>query len=79
MKIIFAVALLALLFAAPAFAQTPSDSNTDNGVTRSYPVQHNYGWLGLVGLVGLAGLRPRKSIDHERMEATGVNVKSVKV
>jgi MYXO-CTERM domain-containing protein len=80
MKITFAVAVLALASAAPAFAQTPPDPNTsDNGVTRSYPVQHNYGWLGLIGLVGLVGLRPRKSVDHERIEATGVNVKSVKV
>lgn len=77
MKTTLAVAIL-FLSVSPAFAQTP-DSSADNGLTRSYPVQHNYGWLGLIGLFGLAGLRPRKSIDHERMEATGVNVKSVKV
>ena len=80
MKTIFAVAVLALVSVAPAFAQSPPDTNSpDNGVTRSYPAQHNYGWLGLLGLLGLAGLRPRKSVDHERIEATGVNVKSVKV
>ena len=80
MKTRFAVAVLALVSAAPVFAQSAPDTNsTDNGVTRSYPVQHSYGWLGLVGLLGLAGLRPRKSVDHERIEATGVNVRSVKV
>jgi predicted thioredoxin/glutaredoxin len=68
-----------LLFELLSFAQTPPDTDTENGVTRSYPVQHNYGWLRVIGLVGLVGLRPRKSIDRERMEATGVNVKSVKV
>jgi MYXO-CTERM domain-containing protein len=80
MKIMFAVALLALVSAAPAFAQAPPDTTTtdNSGVTRSYP-SHNYGWLGLIGLAGLAGLRPRKSIDHERLESTGVTVKTVKV
>ena len=84
MKTIFAVAVLAVVSVvsvAPAFAQPPSDT-TSNNTVRPYNTDHHYGRLGLLGLVGLAGLaglRPRKSVDHERIEATGVNVKSVKV
>jgi len=40
---------------------------------------HEFGWIGLIGLAGLAGLRRAKSEDERRLEATGVNVKSVKV
>jgi MYXO-CTERM domain-containing protein len=38
---------------------------------------HNWGWVGLLGVAGLAG-RSRKSEDVRRLEATGVNVKTVK-
>jgi hypothetical protein len=37
--------------------------------------RHNYGWLGLTGL---AGLRRQKTEDVRRLEATGINVKTVK-
>jgi MYXO-CTERM domain-containing protein len=36
------------------------------------------GWA-LFGLAGLAGLRRQKSPEHQRLAASGVNVKSVKV
>jgi MYXO-CTERM domain-containing protein len=70
MKIILAVALT-LITVVPSLAQTESRPNDVQ--------QHNYGWVGLLGLAGLAGLRRQKGVEHKRMEAAGINVKSVKV
>jgi MYXO-CTERM domain-containing protein len=70
MKTIFVITLL-LFSSIPALGQ--SDSPT------SEPRHHDYGWIGLLGLTGLAGLRRQKNADQERLAASGVNVKSVKV
>jgi MYXO-CTERM domain-containing protein len=82
MKTILVIAALMIFSVAPAaFAQTrPVSTASDNNVTRNddTPRQHNYGWIGLIGLVGLAGLRRQKTEDVRRLEATGVNVKTVK-
>jgi len=70
MKIVLAIALT-LFTVAPALGQ--ADNRT------AEPPRHNYGWIGLFGLAGLAGLRRQKSAEHQRLAASGVNVKSVKV
>lgn len=70
MKIFLGIAL-ALFMVAPAFAQTDAKTND--------APNHGYGWIGLFGLAGLAGLRRAKSPEHERMSASGINVKSVKI
>jgi MYXO-CTERM domain-containing protein len=70
MKIVLGIGLI-LLTVIPAFAQTYS---------RTYDApHHSYGWIGLLGLAGLAGLRRPKSVEQQRMETSGINVKSVKV
>jgi len=55
-------------------------SNVDNSLQRpdNESYGHNWGWVGLLGLAGLAGLRRRKSEDVRRLEATGIDVKTVK-
>jgi MYXO-CTERM domain-containing protein len=75
-----AAAFAFILFPAiPALAQT-QPASSDDKVTRSDDrPHHEFGWIGLIGLAGLAGLRRAKSEDERRLEATGVNVKSVKV
>ena len=78
MKVMCITALL-LASVTPMYAQRSDANSTDPADSRYNVPSHNYGWLGLLGLLGLAGLRPRKSADHERLAATGVNVKSVKV
>jgi MYXO-CTERM domain-containing protein len=70
MKILLGIALV-LFTVTPAFAQTDAQTNDTP--------HHSYGWIGLFGLAGLAGLRRAKSPEHERMAASGINVKSVKV
>jgi len=70
MKIVLGITLM-LFTIAPALGQT--DTRT------AEPLRHSYGWIGLFGLAGLAGLRRQKSAEHQRLAASGVNVKSVKV
>jgi MYXO-CTERM domain-containing protein len=70
MKIVLAIALM-LFTIAPALAQT--DKRTAESP------RHSYGWIGIIGLAGLAGLRRQKSAEHQRLAASGVNVKSVKI
>jgi MYXO-CTERM domain-containing protein len=70
MKIVLAIALM-------LFTISPALAKTDNQT--SEPPQRSYGWVGLVGLAGLAGLRRQKSAEHQRLAASGVNVKSVNV
>jgi hypothetical protein len=56
--------------------RTPDDQTT----TRNYDAPRhdfNWGWLGLLGLSGLAGLKRQKSEEAQRLEARGVNVKTV--
>ena len=82
MKNIFLVLVLLSFGCGLGFAQT-SDKMTDTSgqTARQNDEQangHNWGWIGLLGLAGLAGLRGRKSEDVRRLEATGVNVKTVK-
>ena len=79
MKMILTASLLLLSsFAAVGQTQpTAADSNeTRNGTQERH---HNYGWIGLIGLAGLVGLRRQKSVEHNRMAASGVNVKTVGV
>jgi MYXO-CTERM domain-containing protein len=80
MKSILVISAVVLFTAAPAFAQTqPVSTASDDNATRSEDRQHdNFGWIGLIGLAGLAGLRRAKSEDARRLEATGVNVRTVK-
>jgi MYXO-CTERM domain-containing protein len=70
MKMVLAIALM-LFTIAPALGQT--DTRT------AEPPRHGYGWIGIIGLAGLAGLRRQKSAEHQRLAASGINVKSVKV
>jgi MYXO-CTERM domain-containing protein len=80
MKNIFLVLVLLSFGCGLGFAQT-SDKMTSGQTARQNDEQangHNWGWIGLLGLAGLAGLRGRKSEDVRRLEATGVNVKTVK-
>jgi MYXO-CTERM domain-containing protein len=75
MKTAFLVCALLLFSAAPLVAQTRPTNSDDE--TRSDDAHHNYGWMGLIGLAGLAGLRRPKSVEHQRMAASGINVKTV--
>jgi MYXO-CTERM domain-containing protein len=77
MKTIFLASTLLFFSAAPAFAQARPDSTASDDANRSDSNQHNFGWIGLIGLAGLAGLRRPKSVEHQRMAASGVNVKTV--
>ena len=70
MRTIFATTLL-ILTSVPAWGQSDSPNRE--------PQHHDYGWIGLLGLAGLAGLRRSKNPDHERLAASGVHVKSVKI
>jgi MYXO-CTERM domain-containing protein len=77
MKTTLLVSVLLIFSAAPAFAQAHPVSTGSDDTSRSSS-DHNYGWIGLIGLLGLAGLRRQKSLEHQRMEAAGVNVQSVR-
>jgi hypothetical protein len=80
MKTILTASLL-LLSSFAAVGQTqPVSTASDNNATRTDDRAHNnYGWIGLIGLAGLMGLRHQKSVEHSRMAASGVNVKTVSV
>jgi hypothetical protein len=80
MKTILTASLL-LLSSFAAVGQTqPVSTASDNNATRTDDRAHNnYGWIGLIGLAGLVGLRHQKSVEHSRMAASGVNVKTVGV
>jgi hypothetical protein len=80
MKTILTASLL-LLSSFAAVGQTqPVSTASDNSATRTDDRAHNnYGWIGLIGLAGLVGLRHQKSVEHSRMAASGVNVKTVGV
>lgn len=70
MKTVLGIALV-LFTVNPAFAQT-------NAQTNDTP-HHSYGWIGIFGLAGLAGLRRSRSPEHQRLAASGINGKAVKV
>jgi len=80
MKAILTTSLL-LLSSFAAVGQTqPVSTDSDNNATRTDERAHNdYGWIGLIGLAGLVGLRRQKSVEHQRMAATGIKVKAVDV
>jgi MYXO-CTERM domain-containing protein len=80
MKTILTASLL-LLSSFAAVGQTqPVSTASDDNVNRTDDRAHNnYGWIGLIGLAGLVGLRRQKSVEHSRMAASGVNVKTVGV
>jgi MYXO-CTERM domain-containing protein len=74
--LIFALTVFAT---ALGMAQT-TDRTTDNSYSSRHetePGGHNWGWVGLLGLAGLAGLRRRKSEDVRKLEASGVNVRTL--
>ena len=77
MRMILTASLLLLgSFAAVGQTQpTAADSNETRNTTPE--PHHDYGWIGLIGLAGLAGLRHKQSVEHERMAASGVKVKTV--
>jgi MYXO-CTERM domain-containing protein len=79
MKFILGILTVLLFTGGLAIAQTqPVSIASDDNVTKSDDREHhNFGWIGLIGLAGLAGLRRAKSEDVRRLEATGINVKSV--
>jgi len=79
MKTILLTSALLLASAVPSFGQTPPVSTGSDDTNRSNFANHSFGWIGLFGLAGLAGLRRQKSAEHQRLAASGVNVKSVKV
>ena len=78
MKTVLAISLFIMMGPGIAAAQTDKGPDT---TTRDAPTarneDHNWGWIGLLGLAGLVGLR-RKSEMHSKLEAQGVNVKSVR-
>jgi MYXO-CTERM domain-containing protein len=79
MKSILVFSAFVLFTTAPTFAQTqPVSTASDDHVTRTDDrAHHEFGWIGLIGLAGLAGLRRAKSEDARRLEATGINVRTV--
>jgi MYXO-CTERM domain-containing protein len=82
MKIILLTSALLLASAVPLMSQTqPVSTGSDdpNRSAHSDSSRHGYGWIGLLGLAGLAGLRRQKSVEHQRMAASGVRVQSVPV
>ena len=80
MKTILSASLLLLgSFAAVGQTQPVSAASDDNATRTDDRAHHNYGWIGLVGLAGLVGLRRPKSVEHSRLAASGVNVKTVGV
>jgi hypothetical protein len=77
MKKLLALPVALFLTVGPALAQTSTDS-TGDGDGRN--IHHlNLSWIGLLGLFGLMGMRRQKSATHERLEASGVSVKSFPV
>jgi MYXO-CTERM domain-containing protein len=80
MKSALVISAVVLFTGAPAFAQAqPVSTASDDNVNRTDDrAHHDFGWIGLIGLAGLAGLRRPKSEDTRRLEATGINVKTVK-
>lgn len=82
MKSTFLLLILMGCSCGVGLAQTSDRApNADNPIQRQdneVSYGHNWGWVGLLGLAGLAGLRPRKSEDVRRLEATGIDVKTVK-
>jgi MYXO-CTERM domain-containing protein len=79
MKTILLASALLLASAAPLFGQSQPVSTASDDTNRSDSSHHSYGWIGLLGLAGLAGLRRQKSIEHQRMAASGVKVTTVPV
>jgi MYXO-CTERM domain-containing protein len=79
MKTILLTSALLFATAVPSFSQTQPVSTGSDDTNRSNSANHSFGWIGLLGLAGLAGLRRPKSAEHQRLAASGVNVKSVKV
>jgi len=80
MKAILTTSLLLLSsFAAVGQTQPVSTASDDNATRTDDRAHNNYGWIGLIGLAGLVGLRRQKSVEHSRMAASGVNVKTVGV
>jgi MYXO-CTERM domain-containing protein len=80
MKTILTASLLLLSsFAAVGQTQPVSTASDDNATRTDDRAHNNYGWIGLIGLAGLVGLRRQKSVEHSRMAASGVNVKTVGV
>jgi MYXO-CTERM domain-containing protein len=78
MKMIFTASLLLLgSFAAVGQTQQPTAADSIETQTNTPGLHHNYGWIGLIGLAGLLGLRRQKSIEHQRMAASGISVKTV--
>jgi len=78
MKTILTGSLL-LLGALAAVGQTQQPTAADSSETRNNAPErhHNYGWIGLIGLAGLVGLRRQRSVEHQRMAASGIKVKTV--
>jgi MYXO-CTERM domain-containing protein len=75
MRKLLALPVALFLTVGPALPQTQTD-NTGDGDARS--THHlNLSWIGLLGLLGLVGMRRQKSATHQRLEASGVNVRSV--
>jgi MYXO-CTERM domain-containing protein len=80
MKTILTASLLLLSsFATVGQTQPVSTASDDNATRTDDRAHNNYGWIGLIGLAGLVGLRRQKSVEHSRMAASGVNVKTVGV
>jgi hypothetical protein len=78
MKLILTASLLLLgSFAAVGQTQQPTASDSIETRNNAPERHHNYGWIGLIGLAGLVGLRREKSVEHQRMAASGINVKTV--
>jgi MYXO-CTERM domain-containing protein len=77
MKTVLSISLFIML--GPSVTMGQTDTHADASATRNDDGRdhHNWGWIGLLGLAGLAGLS-RKSEMHSRLEAQGVNVKSVR-
>jgi len=78
MRMILTASLL-LLSSFAAVGQTQQPTAADSSETRNNAPErhHNYGWIGLIGLAGLVGLRRQRSVEHQRMAASGIKVKTV--
>ena len=79
MKTILLTSALLFASAVPSFGQTQPVSTGSDDTNRSDSSHHGYGWIGLLGLAGLVGLRRQKSVEHQRMAASGVKVSTVPV